>query len=169
MLNTSNTTSDNTTNDTLSHPSYVAEVSETSPICPTSPISPTCPASPISPTSIRMRLSHDNADKIVDECVICLLELESESVIILSCCKQKLHAKCYAECMQLNNLCPLCRHPQSVNDTRSSHSTRSAHHIILIPSTLTHTNNVHNIKMMYKVICSISVSVLIVIIMKQYS
>jgi len=45
-----------------------------------------------------------------DECVICLLPMDSSDIVKMGCCKNNLHAKCYIQCMTYKKVCPLCRH-----------------------------------------------------------
>lgn len=42
------------------------------------------------------------------ECPICFEELESKSVVKLSCCKKEIHLECCAK-MPAPRRCPLCR------------------------------------------------------------
>ena len=51
--------------------------------------------------------STSNSIILTNECPICLLELDND--IILDCCSQKLHKKCYNKCVSYKLECPLCR------------------------------------------------------------
>jgi len=44
----------------------------------------------------------------MDECPICLLNLEG-SVVQMGCCNQKMHLECVVQCLNLNMQCPMCR------------------------------------------------------------
>ena len=44
-----------------------------------------------------------------DECPICLTDLHTEDVTQMGCCRQKMHARCYIECISQSQTCPMCR------------------------------------------------------------
>jgi hypothetical protein len=58
-------------------------------------------------TSIQLH-NENQKQKHVDECPICLCELDSSS-LITSCCNQNFHKTCHDKCILQDPRCPLCR------------------------------------------------------------
>jgi hypothetical protein len=48
------------------------------------------------------------------ECPICLLSLNNNPSITVSCCNKQFHTICYTKCMMSKLVCPMCRANQSV-------------------------------------------------------
>lgn len=72
------------------------------------------------------------------ECVICLLDLVSNSdfILVTPCCKNKFHNDCYNSWISKNPTCPLCRYGllHTIDeDSRSSASNTSNDTVIYIP------------------------------------
>ena len=43
------------------------------------------------------------------ECVICFSDYDDDTVMVLECCKNKLHKECFEKSLNINNMCPFCR------------------------------------------------------------
>ena len=50
----------------------------------------------------------------VENCPICMDELTDGNIIILKCCKNKIHLKCIMKCIENSKYCPLCRDVENI-------------------------------------------------------
>ena len=50
----------------------------------------------------------------MDQCPICLLDIESGLLIKTKCCKQNFHTSCYDTWVNINPICPMCRKEQII-------------------------------------------------------
>lgn len=73
-----------------------------------------------------------------NECPICMINLNTEDVTQMKCCKQNMHTRCYMQCIyhSKNQSCPLCRNSDH-SRTLILEATQS-HTIINIPAPVEH-------------------------------
>jgi hypothetical protein len=46
----------------------------------------------------------------MEDCPVCLEACDLEKDTVTTCCKKIFHETCFHKCLQLNSMCPTCRH-----------------------------------------------------------
>jgi len=66
------------------------------------------------------------------ECPICLTSMNTcgKDIVILQCCKNKMHLSCYMECINVSKSCPFCR--RTIQQQFNSLQETPQQHIIAI-------------------------------------
>ena len=68
------------------------------------------------------------------ECPICLTAMNTcgKDIVILQCCKNKMHLSCYMECINVSKSCPFCRRTIQQQFNSQPHS-QQQHIVAIVP------------------------------------
>jgi hypothetical protein len=60
---------------------------------------------------VTLPILHTNDIESDNECPICLSTLNTQDIVIMNCCKKRIHANCYIRWLLVKKECPMCRNP----------------------------------------------------------